>query len=114
MTLHWRHNGRDGVLNHQPHDCLLKCLFRRRSKKTSQLRVTGLCAGNSLVAGEFLAQMASNAEKVSIRWRLRELAYISLDKMSDRNFPGDIVKYIFINDFFISIQIHLIISNDAI
>ena len=30
-TLQWRHNGRDSVSNHQPHDCLLKCLFRRRS-----------------------------------------------------------------------------------
>ena len=26
------------------------------------LRVTGLCAGNSLVTGEFPAQLASNAE----------------------------------------------------
>ena len=33
--------------NHQPHDCLLNLLFRRRSKKTSKLRVTGLCVGNS-------------------------------------------------------------------
>ena len=39
------HNGRDGVSNHQPHDCLLNGLFKRRSKKTSKLRVTGLCAG---------------------------------------------------------------------
>ena len=46
-ALRWRHNGRDGVSNHQPHDCLLNRLFRRRSKKTSKLRVTGLCAGNS-------------------------------------------------------------------
>ena len=46
-TLLWRHNGRDCVSNHQPHDCLLKRLFRRRSKKTSKLRITGLCAGNS-------------------------------------------------------------------
>ena len=29
--------------NHQPHDCLFNRLFRRRSKKTSKLRVTGLC-----------------------------------------------------------------------
>ena len=36
------------------------------SKKTSKLRVTGLCAGNSPVTGEFPAQMASNAENVSI------------------------------------------------
>ena len=46
-TLRWRHNGRDSVSNHQPHDCLLKGLFRRRSKNTSKLRVTGLCVGNS-------------------------------------------------------------------
>ena len=44
---HWRHNGRGSVSNHQPHDCLLNRLFRRRSKKTSKLRVTGLCVGNS-------------------------------------------------------------------
>ena len=34
---HWRRNGRDGVSNHQPHDCLLNCLFTRGSKKTSKL-----------------------------------------------------------------------------
>ena len=45
--LQWRHNDHDGVSNHQPHGCLLNRLFRRRSKKTSKLRVTGLCAGNS-------------------------------------------------------------------
>ena len=44
-TLLWRHNGCDSVSNHQPHHCLLNRLFRRRSKKTSKLRVTGLCAG---------------------------------------------------------------------
>ena len=68
-TLRWRHNERDGVSNHQPHDCLLNRLFGRRLKKTSKLRVTGLCAGNSPVTGEFPAQMASNAENVSIWWR---------------------------------------------
>ena len=46
-ALHWRHNDHDGVSNHQPHGCLLNGLFRRRSKKTSKLRVIGLCAGNS-------------------------------------------------------------------
>ena len=65
----WRHNGRGSVSNRQPHDCLLNCVFRRRSKKTSKLRVTGLCAGNSPGTGEFLAQMATNAENVSIWWR---------------------------------------------
>ena len=38
----------------------------RRPKKTSILRVTGLCAGNSPGTGEFSAQMASYAEIVSI------------------------------------------------
>ena len=42
---------------------------RRRSKKASKLRVTGLCAGNSPETGEFPAPMASNAENVSIWWR---------------------------------------------
>ena len=48
---------------------LLKRLFRRRSKKTSKLRVTGLCVVNSPVTGEFPAQMASYVENVSIWWR---------------------------------------------
>ena len=65
----WRHNGREGVSNHQSHNCLLNRLFRHRSKKPSKLRVTGLCAGNSPGTGEFPAQMASNAENVSIWWR---------------------------------------------
>ena len=68
-SLRWRHNERDSVSNHQPHDCLLNRLFRRRSKKTPKLRVTGLCAGNSPGTGEFPAQMASYAENVSIWWR---------------------------------------------
>ena len=67
--LQWRHNEHDGVSNHQPYDCLLNRLFRRRSKKTSKLRVTGLCVGNSPVTGEFPAQRASNTENVSIWWR---------------------------------------------
>ena len=67
-TSQWRHNERDSVLNHQPHHCLLKSLFGRRSKKTSKLRVTGLCAGNSPGTGEFPAQMDSDAENVSIWW----------------------------------------------
>ena len=65
-SLQWRHNERDVVSNHQPHVCLLNRLFRRRSKKASKLRVTGLCAGNSPVASEFPAQRVSNAENASI------------------------------------------------
>ena len=62
--LQWRHNERDGVSNHQPRHCLLKRLFRMRSKKISKLCVTGLYEGNSPVTGEFPAQRASNAENV--------------------------------------------------
>ena len=64
--LQWRHNGHDSISNHQPPECLLSRLVRRKSKKTSRPRVTGLCAGNSPVTGEFPAQKASNAENVSI------------------------------------------------
>ena len=51
------------MTSHQPHDCLLICLFRRRSKKASKIRVTGLCEENSPVTGEFPAQRASNVEE---------------------------------------------------
>ena len=44
--LPWRHNEHDDASNH---DCLLNRLFRRRSRKTSKLCVTGLCEGNSTV-----------------------------------------------------------------
>ena len=32
-TLLWLHNGRDGVLNYQPHDCLLNRLFSADQRK---------------------------------------------------------------------------------
>ena len=50
-------------------DGLRNRLFRRRSKKTSKFRVTGLCEGNSPVTGQFPSQRTSNAENVSIWWR---------------------------------------------
>ena len=72
--LQWRHNERNGVSNHQRLDCLLNILFKRRTKKTSKLCVTGLCSRNSPVAGEFLSQRPSNAENASIWWRHHVLA----------------------------------------
>ena len=42
QPLQWRQNERDDASNHQRIDCLHNRLFRRRSKKTSKLRVTGL------------------------------------------------------------------------
>ena len=73
-TIQWRHNGRYGVSNHQPHDCLLNRLCMRRSIKENVKtpRHWPLC-GNSPMTGEFPAQMASNAENVSIWWRHHDL-----------------------------------------
>ena len=51
-SLRWRHNDHNGVSNHQPHHCLLNCLFGRRSG-----------------TGEFPAQVASDTENVYIWWR---------------------------------------------
>ena len=61
-------------------------LFRRRSKKTSKLRVTGLCAGNSPVTGEFPAQMASNAENASIWWRHHVTAVWEVSDAENRSY----------------------------
>ena len=115
ISLRWRHNGCDSVSNHQPHYCLLNRLFRRRSKETSKLRVTGLCAGNSPGTGEFSAQMASNAENVSIWWRHHVVAHrlfdashymnqrwhvdrachlrVSDSEMTELQKPGDFARY---------------------
>ena len=81
QSLQWRHNGLDGVSNHQPHDCLLKRLFRHISQKTSKLRVTGLCAVNSPETGEFPAPRASNTGNVSIWWRHHVLTYCQLEPL---------------------------------
>ena len=65
----WFHNERDGFLNHRRLDYLFNPLPRHRSKKTSKLRVTGLCEGNPPVAGGFPSQRTSNTENASIWWR---------------------------------------------
>ena len=70
--LQWRHNVHNGVSNHRHFDCLLSRMFRCRSKKTSKLRVTGLCEGNPPVTSGFPSQRASNAENISILWRHRD------------------------------------------
>ena len=74
--LHWRHNERDGVSNHSRLDCLLNRLFRPESKKTSKLRVTGLCEGIHP------SQRASNAENVSIWWRHHDGEYAASHSFS--------------------------------
>ena len=108
QSLHWRYNDHDGVSNHQPNGCLLNRLFRRRSKKTLKLRVTGLCVGNSPGTGEFPAQMASNAENVSIWWRHHEWQTQGSLKMSDKTF------YLKIPEVGRShIEIHTLFHNDV-
>ena len=67
-SLQWRHNGQDSVSNHQPHECLLNRIFSRRSKKTSKLRVTGLCVGNSSVTGEFPHKWPVTRKMFSFWW----------------------------------------------
>ena len=47
----------------------LTIVYSTADQRTLELRVTGLCAGNSPVTGEFSAQMASNAENIFIWWR---------------------------------------------
>ena len=69
ISLLWRHNGRDGVLNHRRDDCILNRLFSYRSKNTSKFRVTGLCAGKSPGPRKFSPRKASNTGNVSIWWR---------------------------------------------
>ena len=76
-TLQWRHNEHDGVSDHQPHECLLNDVFRLKSKKTSKIRATGFCAGNSPVPSKVPAQRAGNVENVSIWWRHHESVPLS-------------------------------------
>ena len=68
-SLQWHHNECNGILNHHHLDCLFNHLFRCRSQKTSKLRFTGHCEGNSQVNSEFPTKRASNAENVSFWWR---------------------------------------------
>ena len=60
---------RNGVSNHWRLDGSHNRLFRHRSKKTSKLRVTGLCEGNPPVTDGFPSQRARNAKNASIWWR---------------------------------------------
>ena len=61
LSLQWRHNERDGVSNHQPHDCLLKAQIKENIKAHRPLW--------GEFTGEFPTQRSSNAENVSIWWR---------------------------------------------
>ena len=94
MSFQWRHNGHDGVSNHQRPECLLNRLFRRRSKKTSKLRVNSLCGGNSPLTDEFSAQMANNAENASIWWRHHVFPQFVMKKLYEDNKQCYVEKYL--------------------
>ena len=73
-TLQWRHNGRDGVSNHQPHHYFSTVYwgaYRRKHQRSASL---AFCAGNAPVTGEFPAQKASIVENVSIWWRHHDIS----------------------------------------
>ena len=73
--LRWRHDGCDGVSNHQPHDCLLNRLFRRRSKETSKLRVTGLGPVNSPHKWPATRKIFPFDDVIMSRCRIRETSF---------------------------------------
>ena len=71
VSLQWRHNGRDSVSNHQPQECLLNRVFRRRSKKRSKLRVICLCEGNFPHKGPVTQKMFPFDDVIVCTWRCR-------------------------------------------
>ena len=52
-SLQWRHSEHDGVSNHRHLDFFLNRLFWCTAKRTSKLRVNGLCQGNPPATGGF-------------------------------------------------------------
>ena len=70
-SLQWRHNGRDSVSNHQPHIVFSTVYSDAVQRKLQAPRHWPFCGefnGDRWI-DEFPAQMASNAENISISWR---------------------------------------------
>ena len=67
--LTWRHNGHDGVSNHQPHDCLLNSFSGADQRKHQSSPSVAFVRGIHRGPANSIAQMASNVENVSIWWR---------------------------------------------
>ena len=69
LLLQWRHIvSRMASQITDVSNCLLKCLFRRRSKKTLKPHIAGICEGNPPVTSGFPSQRASDMENVPIWW----------------------------------------------
>ena len=64
ISLQWRHNERDGVSNHQPHECLLDRLSKAQIKENIKAPRDWPLRGE--FTGGFPAQRASYAENISI------------------------------------------------
>ena len=79
VLLQCRHNECYVVSNHQPHDCLLNRLFRCISKKTSKLRVIGLCEGNAPHKGPVTRKMLPFDDVIMWCW--------------NQNIPGELAQY---------------------
>ena len=99
MPLQWRHKGRDSVSNHQPHDCVLNRLFRRRSEKTSKLRVTGHLCGeltsprwiprtNGQLRGKCFHLMTSCWHRLELVGKVWWAIYKIIEKISWNDSPG--------------------------
>ena len=83
LSLQWRHNGRGGVSNHQPHDWLLNRLFSTDQIKHQSSALLAFVRG----IHRWPAQMASNAENVSIRWLIMFTAVWKLHKSLQKTKP---------------------------
>ena len=89
----WRHNEHEGVSNHQPYDCLLNRLFRRRSTKTSKLRVTGPCKGNSPHKGPVTRKMFTFDDVIMCNTKIQRDYMIQPQKNAEIKICG----YLFAN-----------------
>ena len=69
IPLQWRHNGQDGVSNHQPHDCLLNRLLSADLRKHESSPPLAFVQVIHRGPVNYPHKRASNAENVSIWWR---------------------------------------------
>ena len=86
VSLQWRYNERNGVSNHRRLDCLINCLFRLRSKKTSKLHVTGFVKGNH-------RRPMVSPHKGSVTRKMFHLMTSSLKKKKNNISVIDILKF---------------------
>ena len=87
----------------------------RDHKKTSKLRVNGLCAGNSPVTGDFPAQTVNNAENAAIWWRHHDKLSFKINRWDIKGYFGaqgvecvDLYQYSMLCEIFIAVKRHWI------